>query len=118
MVSVTTAPDDRWTEVTPAPTRTATQLAGAPSGVPNDPPPKISTVSGATGTAVGQTAVPVPTARSVDSSTANSPHPVVGPGGAGSGGTEAAGPEPPEPEEPGPVVVACGAIIGWAHIAV
>lgn len=118
MVSVTAAPDDRWTEVTPAPTRTATQLAGAPSGVPKDPPPNISTVSGATGAADGQTAVPVLTARSVDSSTVNSPHPLVGPGGAGSGGTEAAGPEPPEPES-GPVVVeACGAIIGWAHIAV
>ena len=78
MVSTEVTPDVRWTDDTPLPTRTATQLAGAPSAVPKDPAPRSSTVSAAGDTDVGKGTEPLPTARSVDSSTTICPHVAAG----------------------------------------
>jgi hypothetical protein len=66
------------TDVTPEPTHTATQPTGAPSAVPKEPEPRISTVDGVGAAAPGRGTDPVPTALSVDNSTTREPHPVVG----------------------------------------
>jgi len=70
-VSTVVPPDVSWTDATPPPTQTATQPTGAPSWVPKEPAPRTSTVSGEGGAVVGRGTEPVPTARSVDSSTTN-----------------------------------------------
>ena len=130
MVSTTVPPLDARTDATPLPVHTATQPTGAPSTVPKEPAPRISTESGDGAAPVGRRTDPVPTARSVDSSTTSCPHVA-----AGTTGTVPVVPDPGEPllvpEDPdvlpAPVVVVAvvpadpepdpvaGVTIGSAH---
>jgi hypothetical protein len=115
MVSTTAPPVDRVTDATALPTHTATHPTGAPSALPKEPSPRSSAVSGV-GAAVGGLGTgPLPTARSVESSTVNCPHP-----GPGWGGAVVVGPLPVLPEPPvweGGALGAGGDADGTAHIA-
>jgi hypothetical protein len=133
MASTRVPPDDRWTDATPLPTHTATQPAGAPSSVPKEPTPRISTVSGEGAAVVGRGTEPLPTALSVDSSTTNCPHSAVGWGGTVPAVPDPVVPDPagwegrvsgvptaaPDETSPPPAVplCACGVTNGCAHMA-
>jgi hypothetical protein len=139
MASTRVSPDDRWTDATPLPTHTATQPTDAPSSVPKEPTPRISTASGEGAAVVGRGTEPLPTALLVDSSTTNCPHSAAGCGGTvpevpepvvptrvGWGGTvsgvptaepEATSPSPAALPPPVVPLCACGVTSGCAHTA-